>query len=188
MGKQGKQEYLQAILKRYRLADKKEKQAILDEFCEVCEYNRKYAIRLLSRGDVPVQCPQNRSAGRPRRYDDPVILEALKRIWSMLNLPCSKRLKAALPLWLPDYEAHYRTVVTSQQRLLLLSISPSTIDRLMAPIRDKARKRGLCTTKPGSLLKQHIPIATDQWDEKRPGFLEVRPCASRTDSFLPSIA
>ncbi len=43
----------------------------------------------------------------------------------------------------------------------------------MVPIRDRARKRGLCTTKPGSLLKQHIPIATDQWEETRPGFLEA---------------
>jgi hypothetical protein len=32
MEKRGKNEYLQAILKRYRLADKKEKRAILDEF------------------------------------------------------------------------------------------------------------------------------------------------------------
>lgn len=173
MGKRSKQEYLRAILKRYRLADKKGKQGILDEFCRVCEYNRKYAIRLLSRGDVPVLCPRIRPAGRPKKYDDPVMLEALKRMWIRLNLPCSKRLRAALPLWLPDYETHYHTVLTSQQRSLLLSISPATIDRLMAPIRDRARKRGLCTTKPGSLLKQHIPIATDQWDESRPGFLEA---------------
>jgi hypothetical protein len=43
----------------------------------------------------------------------------------------------------------------------------------MATVRDKARKRGLCTTKPGSLLKRHVPIATDQWDETRPGFIEA---------------
>ena len=122
MGKQGKQEYLRAILKRYRLADKKEKQSILDEFCKVCEYNRKYAIRLLSRGDVQVQYSHKKSGGRPKSYDDPIILEVLKRIWTMLNLPCSKRPKGALPLWLPDYEAHYRTVLTSEQRTLVLAI------------------------------------------------------------------
>jgi len=53
------------------------------------------------------------------------------------------------------------------------SLSSATIDRLMAPMRGKARKYGLCTTKPGSLLKQHIPIATYQWDKTRPGFLEA---------------
>lgn len=173
MGIQSKQEYLQAILKRYRVAGKKEKQTILDEFCGVCEYNRKYAIRLLSRRDTTVQHPPKRLAGRPKKYDDPIILEVLKRIWTMLNLPCSKRLKAALSLWLPHYEAHYGTELTLGQHCLLSSISAATIDRLMVPMRDKARKRGLCTTKPGSLLKQHIPIKTDQWDETRPGFLEA---------------
>jgi len=34
MGKQARQEYLAAIRKRYHLAGKKEKRAILDEFCK----------------------------------------------------------------------------------------------------------------------------------------------------------
>jgi hypothetical protein len=44
----------------------------------------------------------------------------------------------------------------------------------MTPMREKSRKYGLCITKPGSLLKKHIPIdRSDQWDETRPGFLEA---------------
>jgi len=155
------------------LAGKKEKRAILDEFCKVCDYNRKYAIRLLGRLDTVMVHSGKRQAGRPRKYYDPVVIEVLKRIWTMLNLPCSKRLKAALPSWLPHYEAYYHTTLTQDERSLLNSISSATIDRLMAPMRGKARKYGLCTTKPGSLLKQHIPIATNQWDETRPGFLEA---------------
>jgi len=173
MGKQGKREYLESIRKRYHLADKKQKRAILDEFCKVCDYNRKYAIRLLGQLDSIMVDPGKRRAGRRKKYDSPVIVEVLRRIWTMLNLPCSKRLKASLPLWMPHYEAHYRTTLTTEQRTLLTSISPATIDRLMAPMRRKAYKQGLCTTKPGSLLKRHIPIATDQWDETRPGFLEA---------------
>jgi len=173
MGTQGKREYLEAIRKRYHLAGKKEKRVILDEFCEVCDYNRKYAIRLLSRLDSIMHQSAKNQAGRPKKYYDPVVFEVLKRIWTMLNLPCSKRLKAALPSWLPHYEAHYRTTLTQDERTLLNSISSATIDRLIAPMRAKAGKYGLCTTKPGSLLKQHIPIATDQWNETRPGFLEA---------------
>ena len=122
MGKRGKKEYLRAILKRYTLADKKEKRSILDEFCKVCEYNRKYAIRLLGRGDEQVEDRAKRPAGRRKRYDDPALLEALKYIWEKLNLPCSKRLKTALPLWLPFYERHKHVQLTSEQRSLVLSI------------------------------------------------------------------
>ena len=173
MGKRGKQEYLRAILKRYRLADKKEKRSILDEFCKVCDYNRKYAIRLLNRGEIQAGHRNNKPSGRHKKYDDPDLLEALKYVWGKLNLPCSKRLKVALPLWLPFYERLKHFHLTSEQRSLLLCISSATIDRPMVPMRARARKLGLCTTRRGSLLKKHIPIATDQWDEKRPGFIDA---------------
>ena len=48
MGKNERQAYLKAIRSRYRRARKKAKVTILDEFCSVCGYNRKYAIRLLN--------------------------------------------------------------------------------------------------------------------------------------------
>ncbi len=47
MGKTGKQGYLERIYGRYRKATREEKRKILDEFCEVCGYHRKHAIRLL---------------------------------------------------------------------------------------------------------------------------------------------
>lgn len=122
MGTQSKREYLEAIRKRYVLADRKEKRIVLDEFCKVCEYNRKYAIRLLRRIDSVMVHSEKRRSGRPKKYKGPAILEVLKRIWTMLNLPCSKRLKAALPLWLPHYETHYRTTLTTDERSLLMSI------------------------------------------------------------------
>lgn len=54
-----------------------------------------------------------------------------------------------------------------------MTISPSTNDRLMAPSRARFNKQGLATTKPGSLLKKHIPVKTSQWHEREPGFLEA---------------
>jgi len=56
----------------------------------------------------------------------------------------------------------------------LCQISPSTIDRLLHPYRRLGGRRPLTTTKPGSLLKNSIPIRTfADWQEDRPGFLEV---------------
>jgi hypothetical protein len=53
MGIKERRIYLVAIRRRYRQASKRTKAAILDEFCAVCDYHRKYAIRLLGRGDGP---------------------------------------------------------------------------------------------------------------------------------------
>ena len=103
-------------------------------------------------------------------YDDPLILEVLRDIWVVTNLPCSKRLKIILPLWLPFYT---KRSLSQEIKEKLLSISPATIDRLMAPSRARFGKLGLSTTKPGSILKKHIPVKTKQWDETIPGFIEA---------------
>lgn len=71
---------------------KGEETRILNEFCEVCGYDRKYAIRLLNR---PVRKTQKRP-GPKRRYG-PEVTEVQKVIWLAAEQICSKRLKAALP-------------------------------------------------------------------------------------------
>lgn len=55
----------------------------------------------------------------------------------------------------------------------LLSISPTTIDRRLRSKKRRLKKRIYGTTRPGTLLKHHIPIKTDSWDVNVPGFLEV---------------
>ena len=75
-----------------------------------------------------------------------------------------------MPLWLPYYEMRS---LAAELRHQLCTISPATMDRLLAPWRTKYRKLGLATTKPGSLLRKQIPISTEPWDEKMPGFIEV---------------
>jgi hypothetical protein len=175
MSSRAKQEYLNAIIERYRCSSKKEKQTILDEFCHVCGFHRKYAIRLLrskirSRHGKNFPLPTRLARrGRPTRYDDPELLTFLTRLWQASNGACSKRLHAMIPLWLPFYDR----AVKGHMIDLLMRISPATIDRLLRPVRSRYVKRGLATTKPGSLLKKHIPIKTNQWNERMPGFLEA---------------
>lgn len=169
MNNGSKQEYLSAIRSRYLAATKSEKKAILDEFCAVCNYNRKYAIRVLRR---PAQknspSPKSRR-GRKTKYHQPELIAFLKALWIAANLACGKRLKAMIPNWLPHYPETLAEVIKS----LLATISASTIDRLLKPQRAKHQKCGLVTTKPGSILKHHIPVKTNQWDETKPGFLEA---------------
>lgn len=171
MSKRSKREYLEAIKLRYQEASRGEKSSILNEFCKTCGYNRKYAIRVLNRG-APEEHHRKRSPGRTKKYDHPVIREFLMATWKAANLPCSKRLKEMIPVWLPLYEQSYYPVGL-ELRKLLLSISPATIDRLFNGFRNRYKKHGLSTTKPGSILKEFIPIKTNQWSETIPGFLEA---------------
>src|SRR5512138_3962795 len=95
-----RREYLEAIRTRYRKAGRKEKSVILGEFCTICGYNRKYAIRLLKKSSSP---SVQRKPGPKSRYTEEQILVPLKRIWFATDQMCSKKLKAAIPIWLPFY-------------------------------------------------------------------------------------
>lgn len=162
-----KQEYVQAIYHRYRGARRPEKQRILDEFCQVTGHHRKHAIRLLN-SPAP-------GAARPPRHRDTryslAAIDALRAIWEAAGYPWSVRLKALLPLWLPwaRRRLRLRPAVAAQ----LCRISPRQMDRRLAPHRRAIRKRLYGRTKPGTLLKHHIPLKTDRWDVRSPGFTEI---------------
>lgn len=179
MSNASKREYLVAIRARYKNASKRVKRVILDEFCGVCGYHRKYAIRVLNARPNPQGSLHKARVGRPPKYQHPDLKDPLVALWKAGNLPCGKRLKAMIPLWLP----HYPKPLEKEVKQLLLNMAPATIDRFLKPLRTRYSKHGLATTKPGSLLKKHIPIKTNQWDEHCPGFLEadtVAHCGSST--------
>jgi hypothetical protein len=186
MSPQSKKEYMEAIVKRYKMASKPQKQLILDEFCAATHYHRKHAIRLL-RGFKRFTNPQPKPRGPKPTYDSPELLKALKKIWLASNQPCATRLKALLPLWLPSYRP-VSGKLSPQIQEALKTISSATINRLLKPVRVQYNKRGRATTKPGTLLRKQIPLKTNQWDESRPGFLEADTVAHCGDSLAGQFA
>jgi hypothetical protein len=167
MGTKSKRQHLEAIRPRYRRAGKRYKTKILDEFCAVCGYHRKYAIRLLRRSPPRRCCPP-----APKPKYDHAVRAVLKLLWLATDPLCSKRLKVALPLWLPYHEQTHGPLEPTL-RTKLLAASPATLDRLLRPVRARLGGKGLGGTQPGRLLRQHIPIRTDSQDLTVPGHLEA---------------
>jgi hypothetical protein len=169
MSRASKKEYLKRIYPRYEKAERKEKRRILDEFCANCGYHRKHAIRLLNGPPPDAKRPRQR---RPRKvaYGARVI-SILKAVWEAADYPWSARLKALLPEWLPWIRRHFR--LTAEVEGPLLAISARTIDYRLRRHKGKLRRRLYGRTKPGTLLKHHIPLKTDHWDVQVPGFTEI---------------
>lgn len=160
-------DYLKAICSRYRKASKALKSAILDEFCKVCGYNRKYAIRKLA---LPPEPKPSCTRHRKKTYNSQ-LFSIVEAIWEAANYPWSARLKEILRLWLPWAKKRYP--ISAEMEKKFLAISPSTLDRRLKAKKSKIKKRIYGRTKPGTLLKQHIPIKTDHWDVHSPGFTEL---------------
>jgi hypothetical protein len=175
---ESKREYQQKMRWRYAHAHgRRYKSRLIEELVAVCGYSRKHAIKLLKRRVGPRVL---KKSGPKAIYQEEVRL-VLKRIWFASDQLCGKRLKAALPQWLPHYEKEYGALAVPLKEKLE-AISAASIDRLLAAVRAKARPKGRGGTKPGRWLKNQIPLATDQWDERRPGFMEADTVAHCGDS------
>lgn len=164
-----KQELAAQVAGRYAKAGRAEKSALLTEFVASTGYHRKYAIWLLRHG--PPRHPK-RGGGRPPKYRL-AVGAALRVVAEALNWICGKRIQAALADVVPALEREGALDLASEDRAALLGMSAATIDRRLAIDRREAR-RGLSTTKPGTLLKQQIPVQTFiPWEDQRPGFVEI---------------
>jgi len=178
MSKRSKQELTQEVHPRYLKANKAEKQQILDEFTAATGYHRKYAIKLLKHG---LKRKGYKKVGRKKIYQGEVV-DVLEKIWETCGRICSKRLHPFLPEMLSVMERFAELSYSPETKRLLLSMSRSTIDRCLKNARYTSQK-GISTTKPGTLLKKSIPVRTwHEWDDTRPGFMEIDLVAHCGDS------
>jgi hypothetical protein len=168
MNKQTKDQLLAKWRHHYACAGRQYKRKIIAQAVALLGYHPKAAIRALRRKPKPPAVAAL-ILGRPREYDPDTLLPILKPIWFAAFQPCGSRFVALLPEWLPAYEQDHRRL-DADVRECLLNVSARTLDRLLAPLRVSLQRRG--GTRPGSLLRQSIPIR-GEWTEEGPGWLEM---------------
>lgn len=168
MSQQTREQVLQKLRGRYERGGQEHKRKLLDQAQELLGYHRKSAIRAMR---VPEAVLGPRIiTGRPRDYEPGLLLPFLRPIWQATDYACGRRLVAMLPEWIPAYEQHERSLPV-EVREKLLEASGRTLDRLLEPLRLQGGRR--CLTRPGTLLRQQIPIRGSVWDEGKAGWLEV---------------
>jgi len=169
MSLSAKRESLARIHGRYQRAGRPHKSRILDEFCATCGYHRKSALRLLHR---PLRSAPPKRSGPKIIYEPAQVRPVLKAVWLASDQLCSKLLKAALPEWLEHYERRSAPLGEAFKKILL-KISPAQIDRLLQSARVQHPKKGLCTTRPGTLLRHAVPTRGGSPDTSKPGSVEA---------------
>ena len=161
---------LEKLRRRYQTAGLEHKTKLIEQAVELLGYHRKAAIRALGQAAVrPVSGPVILT-GRPLEYEPSLLLPWLRPIWQATDYACGRRLVAMLPEWIPGYEQHEKPLPGEVREKLLLA-SGRTLDRLLAPLR--AQGTGRSWTRPGTLLRQQIPIRGSVWEENKAGWLEV---------------
>jgi len=168
MNKSTRIQVLEKLQRRYENAGAEHKHKLLDQAVQLLGYHRKAAIRALRRRAV-VRGPLI-IAGRPVNYEPSLLVPWLRPIWQAADYACGRRLVAMLPEWIPAYEQYERPMPEEVRDKLLLA-SGRTLDRLLEPLRAQGTGRSL--TRPGTLLRQQIPIRGSFWEEGKAGWLEV---------------
>ena len=154
MSQESRRELVETMRGKYLRAGRAEKTRMLDYLVEVTGFHRKHANRVLVHG-----YKQSRDRrGRKRLYTGSVV-SALVTVWEICGRICGKRLQPFIPEMVTVLERHNELVLDEETKRLLLQMSAATIDRKLAAFRQQ-RRRGLSTTKPGTLLKQSIAVRT----------------------------
>ncbi len=160
----------------YRVAGKTDKGRLLGEVVAVTGWSRDNARRRLAQAARPhVAGTSKRQRARKYSYEALIVLQ---RVWAFSGGQCGKYLAVAMPALLDALE-HHGELVTGKARYSpkvreeLLQMSAATLDRYLAPARERDPLRGKSTTKPSPLLRSSISIrrAGDEVEET-PGFFE----------------
>jgi hypothetical protein len=159
---------LEKLRRRYQTAGAEHKRKLIDQAVQLLGYHRKSAIRSLRAPAVRLGAVL--VTGRPVSYAPSLLVPWLRPIWQATDYACGRRLVAMLPEWIPAYEQYERRMPGEVREKLLLA-SGRTLDRLLEPLRAEGTRRSL--TRPGTLLRQQIPIRGSLWEEGKAGWLEV---------------
>ena len=186
MSMKSRKELSQALARRYRSADRKGKTGILNEFVAATGYNRCYAAMLLrnyrrrrtlasadgSVGVVAEKQPR-KAGGRPPVYGKEVEV-ALEKLWKRFGYLCGKRLVPVIRHALPFIAAHRGLKISSATCAALQTISPASVDRLLAAARKRLFLKGVSHTKALGALSAAIPVRTfSDWDSVTPGHFQL---------------
>ena len=151
-----RREVVSAVAERYRLAGRAEKGRILDELCKVTGWHRKHAVRALGGQSTIVL---DRPRQRKPTYGS-IIKDAVVALWEASDRVCGKRLKVMIPTLLPALERHGRLELSQADRVLVLEVSATTIDRQLVDTKiaaagGKRRRVGFY-----SAIRREVPIRT----------------------------
>ena len=173
---QTKHELTKGILNRYLSSSKEEKTKILDEFCATSGYERKYAIAKLKKLQMTPHFKDSvagiHKRNRERKYDG-YVETVIEQIYAALGGIGSRRIHPMVKTMLEKGIAFGHIQTDPITEMKILTMSRSTLDRMITRVRERNAIKGISTTRPGILLKSEIPLRVGVWEETDPGFSEI---------------
>lgn len=170
MSYSNRKEYLEVLRTRYTKASSRlEKSQVIDEAVHTLGYHRKHVIRELNR--VASKKSKSKNRQKPMRYSE--ALPTIELVWAALDYPCAERLHPVLYSTARSLEKHGECRLTPTVLSQLQQISRTTLGRYIGRMESPKAKRRMPRHKPSSGITSDVPIDRYDWDEQKPGALEI---------------
>lgn len=158
------------ILKRlrgvYARSGKKDKGAVLDQYCGATGLSRKHAIVQFGGGTARRRSGARR--GRPVTYDRS-LCDPLALVWRASGYSCAELLHPAMQTLLEQLKCHGRLKLVQVHCKLLLQMSCATLKRLLGTLPHGRRPRRLRRERP---VHARVPLSCLQPKPARRGTFE----------------
>lgn len=160
-------EFIFILWAKYQsLTSRKEKAAVLDAITTTLGIHRKSALRLMTAGKAP---RMRMTSGSTRCSYSSETKEWFVRLWNAMGRMSSRKMKAALPKWLPYYVDFE---IPKRVRAELLRMGTTTMDTILKPIRARQkRKQNTGTWK--AKIRTEFPLRPLGLQVDKPGVVEV---------------
>jgi len=170
MDMNARNQYLKVLQEKYFMAkSRKEKSAILNEYCKNTGQNRKYVIRKIR---SPISLQVKRRGGKKVIYDGHV-KAALAKIWEIFDYPCGQRLAPLLKTEVDRLRQQEEIFISDEIAEKLKKISPRTIDRALKRQKQALHLKRKYRQKRNPLIYQKIQVKAGGWDRTLPGQVQV---------------
>ena len=166
MGPHSVREYAASLRGRYRLASRREKTRLLDEFCRVTTRHRKVAIGLLRHRPKRAR----RRGGRPRQYGR-TLRPALEQVWEASDYLVLQALGAVSAGADRGLGAPRRGAALGRAAHRARADQSRDDRSPLGPVRRLHRRHGRATTSPSlAALRAQVPLRTfGEWARRGPG-------------------
>lgn len=160
--------YLRMMQRRYKKANRRERQALLDEMEAMTGCHRKSLIRHMK--GVPKREKRGRQRGRVYGAE---VEDALRVIAPSFDYLCAERLRPNLEWMANQLEKHGELEVSESLRAQLREISTATVGRILVRIGQDDRRLPRKGPARANQVRREVPMERIGWDETEPGHFEV---------------
>ena len=160
-------EFILILWAKYQSLEKrKDKAAVLDAITTTLGIHRKSALRLMNAGKAP---EMRLNSGNARHSYSSETREWFIRLWNSMGRMSARKMKAALPKWLPYYDGGK---IPKEIHTELLRMGTTTMDTILRPIRaQQSRKQNTGTWK--AKIRTEFPLRPLGLKIDSPGVAEV---------------